>query len=109
MRIEPSAGPGSNRANQALNRQACNPPGDHTLAGDHFQGAEAYVNAWQECRLSPHNQTRDGIESLGYTDAAGACDSSSAIEKLNAIWGKASDDAARRQFSTTYARRSVPH
>lgn len=66
------------------------------LHGDHFQGAEAYVNAWPGVQIISTQSTRDGIESRGVTRMQRELVTVPlAIEKLNADLGKASDDAAR--------------
>jgi len=66
------------------------------LHGDHFQGAEAYVNAWPGIQIISTQSTRDGIESRGVTRMQRELVTVPlAIEKLNADLGKASDDAAK--------------
>jgi cyclase len=66
------------------------------LHGDHFQGAEAYVNAWPGVQIISTQATRDGIESRGVTRMQRELVTVPvAIEKLNADLAKASDDAAK--------------
>jgi glyoxylase-like metal-dependent hydrolase (beta-lactamase superfamily II) len=66
------------------------------LHGDHFQGAEAYVNAWPAVQIISTQATRDGIESRGVTRMQRELVTVPlAIEKFNTDLAKTSDDAEK--------------
>jgi cyclase len=66
------------------------------LHGDHFQGAEAYMNAWPGVQIISSQSTREGIESRGITRMQRELVTvPQAIEKLNADLGKASNDTEK--------------
>jgi cyclase len=70
------------------------------LHGDHFQGAEAYVNAWPGVQIISSQSTLEGIEGRGVTRMQRELVTVPiAIEKLNADLGKASDDAEKAKIS----------
>ena len=63
------------------------------LHGDHFQGAEAYVDAWPGVQIISSESTRDGIRSQGITRMQRELVTVPiAMEKLTADLKKASDD-----------------
>jgi glyoxylase-like metal-dependent hydrolase (beta-lactamase superfamily II) len=63
------------------------------LHGDHFQGAEAYVDAWPGVQIISSESTRDGIQSQGITRMQRELVTVPiTMEKLTADSKKASDD-----------------
>jgi cyclase len=63
------------------------------LHGDHFQGADAYLNAWPGVQIISSQVTRDGIESRGVTRMQRELRTVPvSIEKLIAELAKARDD-----------------
>jgi cyclase len=69
------------------------------LHGDHFQGAEAYVNAWPGVQVISSQSTREGIESRGVTRMQREFVTVPlAIEKLTADLAKTSDDTEKAKI-----------
>lgn len=69
------------------------------LHGDHFQGAEAYANAWPGVQIISSQATRDGIESRGVIRMQRELVTVPvAIEKLNNDFGKTSDDKEKTRL-----------